>query len=192
MLNNLETPKAKLLQIVLVGRPELQDKLHVHLRQRLGSTSKTHPLSDAETKAYIQHRVTVAGGDAQALFTPRALKAICAYAGGVPQRINTLCDKALLTAYAAGQPRISAHLVRQGIRDLEPRPRHSEWAMRLQKTAAVLAVLLTLSTVSATYPPVQTSLQQAYEFVKLQIENSIFHMFEPSSTLADGPNRSKS
>jgi general secretion pathway protein A len=184
-LNNLETAKKKLLQIILVGRPELQHKLHLHLRQRIRDSYEIHPLlSYAETKAYIQHRLSIAGGNVQSLFTPRALKAIHAYAEGIPRLINTVCDQTLLTGYAEGQQRITAQIVRRVIRNLELRTRKRVRATHLQKAAVIVTGLLLLSATVLASPQVQTSLQHWYELIKMQIENSLSSIFDPNGNLA--------
>jgi general secretion pathway protein A len=148
MLSNLETAGEKLLQIVLVGQPELQRKLRSpHLRQlqqRIGMAYTIRPLSGAETQAYIAHRCAVAGGDAQTLFTRRACKAIYAYSGGIPRLINTVASQALLTAYAAGRRRITRRMVRHVRHDLETW-RRWRWRSFGRRVAVVMAALVLLS-----------------------------------------------
>ena len=92
MLTNLETFTEKLLQIVLVGQPELEQKLKQpqlrQLRQRLTLRAKTHPLTLDETKAYVQQRLRIAGSNGQQIFDPEAVVAIHRYAAGIPRVIN--------------------------------------------------------------------------------------------------------
>jgi hypothetical protein len=148
MLSNLETPGTKLLQIILVGQPELQHKLQSprlrQLRQRIGLTYEISPLSYAETRAYIQHRCVVAGGGGRPLFTPPAVNAVHAYAAGIPRLINMVCDRALLIGYGEEQPRITRRIVRQAVRDLESRSRRSVLAPSARRAAAILVSLLLL------------------------------------------------
>ena len=107
MLTNLETFTEKLLQIVLVGQPELEQKLKQpqlrQLRQRLTLRAKTHPLTLEETKAYIQQRLRIAGSNGQQIFDPEAVMAIHRYANGIPRVINLLCEHCLVSAFVDQQ-----------------------------------------------------------------------------------------
>ncbi|HET6466250.1 MAG TPA: AAA family ATPase [Nitrospiria bacterium] len=108
MLSNLETEKQKLLQILLLGQPELREKLQLpalrQLNQRIAIRYHLAPLELEETKTYVAHRLKVAGGQARPLFSPTALKRLYRYSGGVPRLINILSDKALLAAYVRESP----------------------------------------------------------------------------------------
>ena len=121
MLSNLETTRSKLLQIILVGQPELGAKLARpelrQVRQRVGLVAELRPLSRSETRDYIQHRLEVAGGDQRAIFTRRALRLIHRGSAGIPRLINIACDKALILAYGAGQRRVSRGLVAAALED---------------------------------------------------------------------------
>ena len=103
MLTNLETFTEKLLQIVLVGQPELEQKLKQpqlrQLRQRLTLRAKTHPLTMEETKAYLQQRLRIAGSNGQQIFEPEAVVAIHRYANGIPRVINLLCEHCLVSGF---------------------------------------------------------------------------------------------
>jgi putative secretion ATPase (PEP-CTERM system associated) len=103
MLTNLETFTEKLLQIVLVGQPELEQKLKQpqlrQLRQRLTLRAKTHPLTMEETKAYVQQRLRIAGSNGQQIFEPEAVVAIHRYANGIPRVINLLCEHCLVSGF---------------------------------------------------------------------------------------------
>lgn len=114
LLTNLETSKAKLLQIILVGQPELQQLLKRQdlrqLNQRITARYHLLPLSFEETRAYIQHRLTVCNGDPR-LFKERAIRKIYRYSSGIPRVINILCDRALLGAYANNLHSISAEVI---------------------------------------------------------------------------------
>lgn len=116
LLTNLETPTTKLLQIVLVGQPELPRLLsRRELRQvdqRITARYHLRPLSGAETRAYIAHRLAVGNGPSD-LFTRPALRAVHRYARGIPRLINAICDRALLGAYARDLHRIDANIVRE-------------------------------------------------------------------------------
>jgi general secretion pathway protein A len=115
MLTNLETFTEKLLQIVLVGQPELEQKLKQpqlrQLRQRLTLRARTHPLSFEETKAYVQQRLRIAGSNGQAIFDPDSLAAIHRYSSGIPRVINLLCEHCLVSAFVDQQKVIGAGVV---------------------------------------------------------------------------------
>jgi general secretion pathway protein A len=115
MLTNLETFTEKLLQIVLVGQPELEAKLKQpqlrQLRQRLTLRAKTHPLTIEETKAYVQQRLRIAGSDGRPIFDPEALAEIHKYSAGIPRVVNLLCEHCLVSAFVDQKPTISAQIV---------------------------------------------------------------------------------
>ncbi|HPA82349.1 MAG TPA: AAA family ATPase [Thermoanaerobaculales bacterium] len=123
LLSNLETEDRKLLQIVLVGQPELRRKLDSprlrQLRQRITVRYHLGPIGRSETEDYILHRLTVAGSRGRPTFSPAALRAIHRYSGGVPRLINTVCDKALLVGYVEGRDHLGWRQIRRGIRELE-------------------------------------------------------------------------
>jgi general secretion pathway protein A len=151
LLTNLETAEKKLLQIVLIGQPELRDLLArpelEQMAQRVIARYHLPALSATETGQYIQHRLAVAGpAGARQPFDSRAVARVHALTGGVPRRINLLCDRALLGAYAHGQHRVNAEIVDQAAREVfgasrvaaVPRSRWRAWA--LGATAAALAL----------------------------------------------------
>jgi general secretion pathway protein A len=125
LLSNLETEKEKLLQIVLVGQPELADLLAREdlrqLKQRIALRHHIAPLAPAEVAEYIAHRLRVAGGDGRVRWTPDAVALIGEYSGGVPRLINVICDKALLGGYVAETFVIEAPLVQRAIDETECR-----------------------------------------------------------------------
>ncbi|KPF50294.1 peptidoglycan-binding protein [beta proteobacterium AAP121] len=122
LLTNLETAERKLLQIILIGQPELREMVArpdlEQLAQRIVARYHLGPLSLAETQQYIQHRLSVAGPSAPLPFSAAALARIHALSGGVPRRINLLADRALLGAYAQGQPRAERRTVQQAAREV--------------------------------------------------------------------------
>jgi len=123
MLTNLETFTEKLLQIVLVGQPELEAKLKQpqlrQLRQRLTLRAKTHPLTIEETKAYVQQRLRIAGSDGRQIFDPETLAAIHRYAMGIPRVVNLLCEHCLVSAFVDQKATIAADVVDAVARDFE-------------------------------------------------------------------------
>src|SRR5580700_6404888 len=104
LLLNLETPQEKLLQIVLAGQPELEEKLNRpetrQLKQRIMLRCKTAPLTPKEARDYVQARLDVAGASGRAIFSPDAVDAVHAYSRGIPRVMNLLCEHALINAYA--------------------------------------------------------------------------------------------
>ncbi|QJD28973.1 ExeA family protein [Methylococcus geothermalis] len=123
LLTNLETSQHKLLQIILIGQPELtrlleQERLR-QLAQRITARYHLSPLTRAETVDYIRHRLTVSGCPAP-LFTPGALAAVHRLSGGIPRLINIICDRALLGAYAQGKFQADRATVRRAAREVLP------------------------------------------------------------------------
>ncbi len=143
LLTNLETAKHKLLQIFLVGQPELHDLLQRRdlrqLAQRITARYHLMPLDAGETDAYIQHRLAVAGAR-QRLFRPAAVRRIHRLTGGVPRLINILCERALLGAYAGHVHQVDRRIVGQAWRELNSRP-----AQRRRIPLPAMAILLLLS-----------------------------------------------
>lgn len=120
LLTNLETSKAKLLQIILVGQPELKQLLNRQdlrqLNQRITARYHLLPLSLEETRAYIHHRLAVCNGN-HGLFNDRAIRKIYQKSSGIPRLINILCDRALLGAYATNSRVISPNIITQAARE---------------------------------------------------------------------------
>jgi len=130
MLSNFETETAKLLQIVLVGQPELRDLLRradlEQLDQRITVRWHLGPLDRSETAQYVAHRLaTASGGRARRIFTGSAMGRIHSYTRGVPRRINVLCHRALLVAYARDRTVVNRRVVNLAIDEIE-RPKQSE------------------------------------------------------------------
>ena len=130
LLTNLETAERKLLQVVLIGQPELRGMLArpelEQLAQRVIARFHLGALSEAETAQYIRHRLTVAGLTGALPFDRAALRLIHQLTRGVPRRINLLCDRALLGGYASGQPQVTPAIVRRAaaeVFDAQPAPR---------------------------------------------------------------------
>lgn len=114
LLTNLETSSEKLLQIVLSGQPELEEKLRHpsvrQLRQRIALWCRTQPLTESQTHAYVAERLRLAGAS-RAIFTPDALDLIYRYSHGIPRIINLLCEHSLIVAYVEQVQEVSAALV---------------------------------------------------------------------------------
>ncbi|MBN2122868.1 MAG: AAA family ATPase [Deltaproteobacteria bacterium] len=125
LLSNLETTTSKLLQIILVGQPELGEMLDSYdlrqLGQRITLSCHIQPLTAKETRDYVRHRIQVASQKPGASFTRGAVRTIHRYSGGIPRLINIACDRALLTAFGLDQRRISAGIARAAVRELSAR-----------------------------------------------------------------------
>jgi general secretion pathway protein A len=123
LLSNLETNEDKLIQIVLVGQPELEERLDQpelrQLRQRIALRCRLVPLKDQEVYFYIQARLKTAGLKETSLFDPGAVAKITLYSNGIPRLINVICDSALLTCYALSKKKISADIIEEVARDLQ-------------------------------------------------------------------------
>lgn len=123
LLTNLETSTDKLLQIVLSGQQELDEKLKLpqlrQLRQRISVRCKTSPLTNEQTHEYIAERLRIAGANGQPIFGPQAVDAIHKYAHGIPRVINLLCEHALTTAYVEEQRPIEPPLIDEIAREFQ-------------------------------------------------------------------------
>lgn len=124
LLTNLETDRRKLLRIVLLGQPQLREMLArpdmLQLSQRIVARYHLDPLSRSDVRAYVRHRLAVAGARHQ-LFTAFALDALCRLGGGIPRRINILADRALLGAYVEGKTLVDGATVRRAGREIAGR-----------------------------------------------------------------------
>lgn len=125
LLSNLETDTQKLLQIILLGQPELKEKLNQkrlrQLRQRILVFYDLQSLNEEETSCYIQHRLTMAGGNGRPSFSQRASRRIYQASGGIPRIINNLCDKSLLAAYVRDSDEVGSGDVKKAQRELSLR-----------------------------------------------------------------------
>jgi len=123
LLSDFETPRAKLIQIVLAGQPELANKLArpslAQLRQRISLIGRLGTLSPAETRKYIDYRLKVAGSSGQPIFTDEASEMIAALSLGIPRNINNLCFNALSLGFALRQKTISADILREVAADFD-------------------------------------------------------------------------
>ena len=122
MLSNLETYDQKLLQIILMGQPELSIKLKEErlrqLRQRVLVHYDLKPLNPAEVQLYILHRLSLAGSNGQPQFTPRAIKKIAKGSLGIPRMINNLCDKSLLASFIRNGTNVNWWDARKALKDI--------------------------------------------------------------------------
>ena len=123
LLTNLETTTEKLLQIVLSGQSELEEKLKLpqlrQLRQRIMLRCKTSPLTKEQTHQYITERLRIAGADGVPIFSPQAMDVVHRYSKGIPRVVNLLCDNALGTAYVEEQRPVKPETVEEVAREFE-------------------------------------------------------------------------
>lgn len=130
LLTNLETSTEKLLQIVLSGQPELEEKLKRpelrQLRQRITIRCRTAALSTEQTQGYIAKRLSIAGAEGRPIFSPEAIQSVFAYSRGIPRVINVLCEHALIHAFADQVCPVSSEHVAQVARDFDLENAESE------------------------------------------------------------------
>lgn len=158
VLSNLETESEKLLQIVLVGQPELRARIQhpslAQLDQRISLRCTLSNLSAEETERYVYHRLNVAGAQGRVQFTPRAMRQVYVAAGGVPRLINLICDRSLLAAFVARTTTIGPREVKQalialrgeGEDELEPRSASRKPSAARWVWPAAAAIALSLVT----------------------------------------------
>ena len=143
LLTNLETPKQKLLQIILIGQPELREVLSRadmrQVAQRVTGRYHLEPLNQADTTKYVEHRMRVAGASGP-VFRPAAIREIFRRSNGVPRLINVVADRALLAGYAQETRRIDRRLVRRAAAEVFGDRQRGTWRRRLA-TGAVAATL---------------------------------------------------
>jgi type II secretory pathway predicted ATPase ExeA len=160
LLSGVETTREKVLRIILAGQPELNDKLAspelVQLAQRIRLRFHLTPLSKADTRAYVQHRLEVAGSQGRQIFGEDCFSLIYRYTGGTPRLINTLCDTAMMAAYASDRNKVQGADVETAIRELQ----WSEHSPRTLETLALTPVTAPANvsaTASATAPAAASS-----------------------------------
>ncbi|HVB98381.1 MAG TPA: AAA family ATPase [Candidatus Dormibacteraeota bacterium] len=152
LLTNLETSTEKLLQIVLAGQPELEEKLKLpqlrQLRQRINLRARLHPLTLEEARGYVGERLRIAGADGREIFTPEAIERLHRCANGIPRLMNLLCEHALIGAFADQEKVVTAERIEQTSVDLELDQRPTgTWAVieDPERTAEEEDVLRTLA-----------------------------------------------
>ncbi|MFO7276167.1 MAG: AAA family ATPase [Pseudomonadota bacterium] len=156
LLTNLETDTRKLLQIILIGQPELRELLARNelrqLAQRITGRYHLDPLSRAETAAYVRHRLRVAGATTD-IFSAAALREVYRLSGGVPRVINVICDRALLGAYTQDRHRVTSALVRRAAAEVFDRRIVPPWVPWAATAATALVVTLGAATLWQLAPP---------------------------------------
>lgn len=173
LLSNLETTREKLLQIILVGQPELGQLLASNalrqLAQRITLSCRLRPLNLKETRDYIQHRIRVASVRPSVIFNRGAVRAIHRYSRGIPRLINIACDRSLLTAYGADQKRVTAGIAGKAIDEISGKPmkRLDGW-VRWTAFAAILAIVGTAGFLLA-YRPTNTQAPEPVSYPVIDV-----------------------
>jgi general secretion pathway protein A len=143
LLTNLETAKQKLLQIILIGQPELRELLARtdlrQLAQRITGRYHLEPLTREETAQYIEHRLKVAGALGE-VFDTAAKNTVFRLSGGVPRLVNVICDRALLGAYSVNSRRVDSRLVRRAAAEVRGEAESSRWLRPVLATAGIAGV----------------------------------------------------
>jgi general secretion pathway protein A len=144
LLTNLETSKQKLLQIILIGQPELRELLDRpemrQIAQRITGRYHLEPLQKEDTRAYVSHRLRVAGAQSD-IFTKRAIDALYKHSRGIPRLINVIADRALLAGYTRDQRRVDTNLVSAAAAEVFGVRRRTPWWPIATATAGVAALL---------------------------------------------------
>ena len=187
MLSNLETTKDKLLQVVLVGQPELDEILDKHslrqLKQRIAVRGTVRSLNRGESLDYIEHRIGQARGKLDTIFTPAALKTIVKHAKGNPRTINIVCDNALVAGFGSQRRPVQAGLVKEVIADLRGHAKkdgYVKWVAALAASLALIGAVTLLSWLGNGEP------------VSGVGERSVAHAISPTSTaIAPAPARTR-
>ena len=155
LLSNLETSKEKLLQIILVGQPELAEMLDSHdlrqIGQRISLRYQIAPLSLKETQEYIQYRLNIASQKRAPLFDPAAIRRIYAHSRGIPRVINIACDRALLTAFSMNRQRVTGRIADIALAEMTHRGHARRSPLMEGRNAFMLFALLCLLAVALLY-----------------------------------------
>jgi general secretion pathway protein A len=155
LLSNLETNKDKLLQIILVGQPELAAMLESHDLRQIGQriTLNYHltPLSVSETKEYIQYRINIAAQRKGIKFDRSAYRRIFKFSKGIPRLINIVCDRAFLTAYVLNQHRITGNIIKSSIRELSGHHKTKNYGFADGRKGLVFISLLAIGLLAVIY-----------------------------------------
>ncbi|MGB5424136.1 MAG: AAA family ATPase [Desulfobacterales bacterium] len=190
LLSNLETNRSKMLQIILVGQPELGELLDSYdlrqLAQRITLSCHLSPLSFREVREYIEHRIQIASTRTPVVFTHSAYRLIYRYSTGIPRLINIVCDRALLTAFGRNQKKINGAIVRAAISELSERGKKRSRLRELKKPALVLTVVLCVAALLFWYyriRPVESveTVKNGPEDVQAQAPSSLVPFTEPVS-----------
>jgi general secretion pathway protein A len=194
ILSNIETEKDKLLQIILIGQPELNKILNrssmASLQQRIGAQWELHPLNLEETHGYIQHRLNVAGGKGKVAFSRPAADAVFRASGGLPRLINRLADQALVEAHLQGVKkidRIIIDLAEEKLEDLQPKPAKGRWLRRLTAGFLVIGGLIAIAVYFQTQVPWSDPEPEPQDNLTQMIEQTPLSLSQPGQLVPQAP-----
>ena len=196
LLTNLETNQRKLLQIIILGQPELLDILARsemrQLAQRITARFHLKPLTRSEVKAYVSHRLAVAGQNIQ-LFPESSIKLLFKLSNGVPRLINILCDRALLGAYVEGQHAVNPPVIKKAasevfgeLKNVEKQHKNRQWLYPIAALSAITAVAIALFLYITLAPVSENSTNDPQEKIADISEGKTLH--DLSETIADDEN----
>jgi general secretion pathway protein A len=199
MLSNLETTKNKLLQIILVGQPELAGKLEKYelrqLAQRISLNYKITPLSAEDTELYIQHRIGIASKRYTQLFTKEACRLVYLFSKGIPRLINMVADRALLVAFSQDKPKVNKAIMQVALSELSAatnkkpastRMTKNMWSAGIGAFFAILAAVLSVLYFSRDTVPTKGDNSAAIGQVKVGAQTDQRKAFKvPASTDVD-------
>ena len=202
LLSNLETTTSKLLQIILVGQPELDEMLDSfelrQLAQRITLNCRLHPLTYKETREYIAHRIRIASHREGAKFTRNACRAIYRYSKGIPRVINIACDRALLTAYSRSKKKITVNIAMSAISELSGKGMPVAGILGFEKKSmSILVVLTGVFLLVILYTPnilekVSATSKREYRLYKIRLPEETKKPLSPESYSADSDFNSSS
>ncbi len=163
LLSNLETNRDKLLQIILVGQPELSEMLNSHalrqVGQRITLSYQLSPLTFNECKEYIQYRINIAAQKSAIKFDRAAYRHIFKYSKGIPRLINIICDRSLLTAFVMNQFKISAQIAKASVNELANRGQTKSYGITTGKWALIgISFLSIVFLVAAFFQPIREAI----------------------------------
>ncbi len=194
ILSNIETEKDKLLQIVLVGQPELNKILNrssmASLQQRIGAQWELHPLNLEETHGYIQHRLNVAGGKGKVAFSRPAADAVFRASGGLPRWINRLADQALVEAHLQGVKkidRIIIDLAEKKLKDNQPKLARSRGLRRRAAAFWVIGGLAAIAVYFQTQYPWADPVPEPQDNLTQMIEQKPLNLSQPGQLVPQAP-----
>ena len=196
ILSNMETEKEKLLQIVLLGQPDLnrilRQPLMNLLQQRISAQWDLVPLNVEETHGYIQHRLNVSGGKGKVAFSRSAADVAFRYSGGLPRLINRLADQALAVAYLEGVKKIDRRIIRQAEKELgEIQPKSARGSRVLKWMTLLLALAGLAAAAFYYYYDLQSASALNANNLTQRIERTPLNLFQPGKLVPQAPPKTR-
>lgn len=194
ILSNIETEKDKLLQIILIGQPELNKMLKrpflASLQQRIGAQWELDPLNLEETHGYIQHRLNVAGGKGKVAFSRPAADAVFRASSGLPRLINRLADQALVEAHLQGVKKIDRIIIKlaeKKLEDIQPKPVKRRWLRRAVAGLLVIGGLAAIAVYFQTQYSWPDPVPQPQDNLTEMIEQKPLSLSQPGQLVPQAP-----